>query len=461
MTATYTQHPAARGWQIFLSSTIVDFEDYRREVQDVLLHKAKAAVFLSEDWSDGYDDIPRKCRDLVEASDGFLLMIGYWYGSIPPGCDKSITHFEFEWALGKWGNLTYPPIAVLIPKPQSEADQELREAARAHLARQKLELERHQRLLEAFRLQATGGWRAVRDFRDRQDLRECALTACLMWRGKTPGAAARGEAAVTIGGSRLTAKRLGSLGREPQLSTAHRVLSLLEVSPEIPSACLLVSGGEDAGHRAFVVALLKSRPFRTYRPTRLGRPGFERYDTELLIQWTARALGVSGSAEPTTPQELAEQVAVGLQQHPLCFALDQVNRFPGGVSGFHVSFWKPFHNRLRELRSAHPEGHPLIAVVTEYTGNWETWGTAITHPEAAADALDFSQLLLLPPLADFNKSDLLYWLKDIDVSAKRRAQAAKSVLQNAQGQPDPKPTRVFDRLQCEALWPADEENEKV
>jgi Domain of unknown function (DUF4062) len=107
---------------IFLSSTIGDYESFRREVQDVLLKRAECACFLSEDWIGGYDATVQKCRDRVRQSGGFILLLGYWYGSIPPGKDKSITHLEFEWALERWKGELYPKMAVLKPKPGKKAD---------------------------------------------------------------------------------------------------------------------------------------------------------------------------------------------------------------------------------------------------------------------------------------------------------------------------------------------------
>ena len=57
---------------IFLSSTIGDYEDLRRQVQDVLLKKAECACFLSEDWVGGYDATVTKCQQRVKDSGGFI-----------------------------------------------------------------------------------------------------------------------------------------------------------------------------------------------------------------------------------------------------------------------------------------------------------------------------------------------------------------------------------------------------
>ena len=116
---------AAGALTVFLSSTIGDYEAYRREVQDVLLKKAECACFLSEDWIGGYDATVQKCRDRVCQCGGFILLLGYWYGSIPPGKDKSITHLEFEWALDRWKGDPFPKMALLKPLRGKKADDDL------------------------------------------------------------------------------------------------------------------------------------------------------------------------------------------------------------------------------------------------------------------------------------------------------------------------------------------------
>jgi hypothetical protein len=444
--------PAA--WQVFLSSTIGDFEEYRRAVQDVLLRKAEAAVHLSEDWPGGYDLILDKCQSRIEGSNGFLLMLGYWYGSVPQGSLKSITHLEFEWAAAKWGAIRFPPMAVFIPRERSPADRELRQRAEELVAEKQLDPQEQETLRAAFWDQVTKSWRAVQQFKDLQDLREYVLASCLLWKGRTPLAAARGEAAVASSASRLTDEQLGTLGRGPQLAAARRLLSLLEVASECPAVCLLVSGSEDAGQRAFVAALLNQKSFREqFRPAQLGRPAAERYDVELLSQWVARRVGLSSTADIESPAALAERVAEALREQPLCFALDQANRFPGGVAGFRTAFWQPFHDRLQELRAARVMAHPLVAVITEYSGDASNWGASVVTPEAAGELPDSSQIFLLPRLAEIERGDLLVWLAEIDVPRERRGAVAGSVLTNAQGHPDPIPLRIFDRLQREALWP--------
>lgn len=47
-------------------------------------------------------------------------------------------------------------------------------------------------------------------------------------------------------------------------------------------------------------------------------------------------------------------MAAELKLQPLWFALDQVSHLSGGLAAFRDSFWKPFYDRLKELRAAQP-----------------------------------------------------------------------------------------------------------
>lgn len=444
-------------WQVFLSSTIKDLESYRQAVQEVLLKKAEVAVFLSEDWPGGYDETVAKCRARVEGSHGFFLIMGYWYGSIPAGFQKSITHLELEWALGKWGRQTFPPLAVFSPAPQSPADKELRDAAALLLPAGEAERKRHDGLLEAFRTQVTGSWRTVHSFKDRQDLREYTLVSCLLWKGQTFAAATRGEVAAASPGFRLTDEDFGSLGRKTQLDAVDEILVELAAHPEEPAACLLVSGNEDAGQRALLTHLVTTEAFHQGRPVKPGRPPLDSYDTGVLTAWATQDLGLPGSAEIKSPAELAERVAAELKRQPLALVLDQVQRMNGGVAAFRDTFWKPFYDRLKELRVAQPIPHRLTAVVAEYIGDSAAWSGAVCGPDFEEEPADFSKLALLPPLGPFKQRDLLRWLADLEVPEARRLAIAGRVLKNSQGQPDATPLRVFERLRGEDLRPEDED----
>ena len=131
-------------WNLFLSSMVRDLRDYRLEAQDGCVHRAETACLLSEeDWAGGYDDTLEKCRKRVSDANAFLLLAGYWYGSVPPEEDRSITHIEFDEASRKWAHEKFPPMAVLMPEPGSHAAEELRGAAKAILEDPTAQIDQH------------------------------------------------------------------------------------------------------------------------------------------------------------------------------------------------------------------------------------------------------------------------------------------------------------------------------
>src|SRR5438876_1923918 len=113
-------------WTVFLSSTVHDLEEYRQQVQDALLKRAQVACFLSEDWINSYGLTVKKCRAELQKASAFIGIFGYWYGWIPDGYQKSITHLEFTWALEKWGNDDSPPLAIVMPGAGSKDERTLK-----------------------------------------------------------------------------------------------------------------------------------------------------------------------------------------------------------------------------------------------------------------------------------------------------------------------------------------------
>src|SRR5262245_7763040 len=112
--------------RVFVSSTVRDLQAYRRAIRAVAHRRAATQCLLSEeDWPAGYDDTVKKCLREIDASHGFLLIIGHWYGSIPPGADRSITHIEFDAAFERWKSADPRPMAVMRPEAGSSADREL------------------------------------------------------------------------------------------------------------------------------------------------------------------------------------------------------------------------------------------------------------------------------------------------------------------------------------------------
>jgi hypothetical protein len=448
-------------WNLFLSSTVRDLKDYRLEVQDACVHKAETACLLSEeDWAGGYDDTVEKCRQRVCNANAFLLLAGYWYGSLPPDKDRSITHIEFDEAFRKWGQDKFPPMAVLMPEPGSHAAEELRGAAKAILegSHAQIDVAAHEKALAAFHSALTGSWRTVTRFKDKHDLREHAIASCWVWKGRTPLAAARGDVRVEYGRSttsQVTEEQLGQLGRSTHLSAVRAVLSRVTDHADVPAVAMLVQGDDDAGQRAFLQAVNGSAFKRYFPKQKLARLPLDHCDPSVLSSWIAQLLGVDGSSVQT-PEQLAERIAPELKRQRMCFFIDRITDLAGGVPAFRDRFWLPLYGRLHALRATQHFSHRLVGVVADYCDDGAAWSSATCEASPSSGRPDYTALLRTPRLGPFERSDVLSWFDELEIHdepAGRRAQLTTRALRNSRGEDDPVPTRVFERLKGEILWP--------
>jgi hypothetical protein len=433
---------------VFVSSTINDLREYRDELKDALWEHLTVPAVLSEAWSGGYDDTLQRCRDKLHASDAYFGIFAYWYGSIPPGCEESITQMEFRWAMDRWGTLSAPPIAVFMP--EGEAEKELRRKAQAlfrkkfrHLSdeerRQKQEMLAER--LNAFHVAVRSPvdrWRTLNPFRHRWELRERAVVTCYRWLGRS---------APVPAGRAPTDAELGRLGREPHGSAYRRVLRAAAAA-DTPAVAVLVTGGEDAGQKEFCRWLLGGGS----RRQAAGRPSAERYDVSAFVAWCAQALKLALAADTgvETVEALAARIHDELAHQHLTLVVDQVERFPGRVAGFHELFWAPL---FAALNARGPVAHRLVVVAAEHTGQPAGWaGHSCPHDAAA----DFGLLMELPGLGELAEEDVLEWLYDVEVPNDppgRHRELAALALSTPAGDKDGTPRRVFGRLRNETLWP--------
>lgn len=456
---------------IFLSSTIGDYgyddpnaepPNFRREVQDGLSKKANCACFLSEDWIGGYDATVQKCRERVRQSGGFILLLGYWYGSIPPGKDKSITHLEFEWALERWKGDPFPKMAVLKPKPGKKADLELKALAVSLLPKGQEEHERHAMRLAKFHAQVDDKhteWRTIQTFEDVQELREWAISYGNRWRGFEFLAAAKGkvDAGLVQTKSSLHEDQLGKLGRGMQYEAIKKILSGLAAYPDTPAVAILVNGDKNQGQRAFV-AYVQGSLLKHYHPKRkIGRlpPGSS--TVQALVAWVAGTLGLENASGIETPQALAEHVVEELKHQQLYFVIDRLRAdYSGGFPGFQQSFWEPFWTRLKVLRTQRQIVNRLVTIVIDYSGDASSWADVAVRVEPGVQ-LDFSKLILAPRLGSFQESDLYEWFDELEVPDSplgyRKDLATRALRDEESGEFDGTPLHVFERLKGERLWP--------
>jgi hypothetical protein len=447
---------------VFVSSTHRDLKDYRREVKDVLSTAAQVEAYLSEDWIQSHGESVSICHDLLCKADGYFGIFGYWYGSIPPREEKSITHLEFEWALEKWGQHARAPIAVFMP--EGAAEKALKTAAQRLMQqtiRKKTEAERdalkreHARKLAKFHeevLFRDGEWWFVNQFESVQRLREAALVVCMTWGQKVERAARMADAAPAPAPG-VSDADLGRLHAGP-LAALAQVLAVAEADPAVPGLALLLAGNEDAGQRELLTTLQGHRLLRAGRPPAMVQA--DGGDLAAFVGRCARALGLAaaGGPPPETVDALAAQLHAALRHQPLVLLVNYVERFQGKVPGFHAAFWAPLHAALQQMRAARPEVHRLVVVALAYTGRADAWqGVAAPHD---ADPPDCARLVQLPPLGGFTRAHVLAWLAELDVPDQppgTRARLAARVLTSPDGTADGTPARVFDRLRNETLWP--------
>jgi hypothetical protein len=436
-------------WNLFLSSTVRDLESYRQAVRDACQHRAETSCFLSEeDWPGGYDDTVAKCEEKIRLANAFMLLMGYWYGSVPTGRDRSITHLEFETARQRWLDEQFPPMAVLMPEEGSDADRELKGLAEDIVRQKGLDPAAHEDAISGFRTAVTGSWRTVTKFKDKSDLREHVIVCCLLWKGRTLVAAARERAVAGPGGPQVSDEQLGSIGREPQLGAVRSILARLAAHPDVPAVAMIVSGDGDAGQLQFLRRLVHDE-LRRYYPRRGPASLPVACDPGELAPWFAEALGLPAGSI-STPEQLAERVADGLKRQPLFLSLNHLGDLPGGPAAFRDTFWAPFYRELKALRASRGFTHRLVFVGAEYSGDYPEAATC--EPDARGDAADYTRLLAIPRLGRVDRDDLFSWFDEVNVPdepAGRRSALVDRVLHESDGVP----LRVFDRLRGETLWP--------
>jgi hypothetical protein len=430
-------------WRVFVSSTARDFKTYRREIQSAL-RTVQATCFLSEEWVGGYQDTVEKCRDELTKSNGFILLLGRWYGSIPPanhGPPKSITHLEFDWAWQRWKSKKPRAIAVFEPEPGSKADIVLTKTAAQLLNTASTAFRKqHPTLLKTFHSEVKDSWRTVQFFKDIHHASLLAIASFSEWQKSALEEAIKATQNGVAKLSSLSPEQLGTLGRKPQLDAVELLISDLNAS-SAPAAAFLVSAQEDAGPRAFLMHLASSRRFDG--EPRWVRPDPAMSDLRLLISSIALRLGLD-SSRIQSARDLAAAVAAELASEQLVLFIERV---PGAVSAFHTQFWTPFYD---ELKARSPK-HRFIAVIGDYSGSAAVGQPHLCGPDFDQQNPEYGKLLLLPPFGPIRKPDVLRWLDQMKVEQSKRAAIADEVLQDGEGKPNGTPLLVFDRLRSQTL----------
>lgn len=450
-------------WTVFLSSTIADLKEYRQAVQDALLKRAQVVCFLSEDWPNTYQLTIPKCRNEILRARGYIGIFAYWYGYVPEGYERSITHMEFTWAMEKWETHYDPPIAILMPESASKAEEALKKKAAALIPSDPDKQRAHDQLLLSFRKLVTETGRTVRWFRSKKELREWVIEIGVRWKVGGPLDAARGTIEVienNLATRRVTDEEWGRLGRAQQIDTFEKILNRAQLYSQVPAVAILVHGNEDAGQTVFLKQLLANKKLRSGRPPGFGRPQVVQYGIKVLMQWVGESLGViTPGMETESPAELADLIFEELKDQQLCFVLKQVQGLSGGVEAFYNEFWQPLYARLKERCESNSIGHRLIAVVLDYTDQTDLPDTIAVDWKTTITAEDYKFLLKLPILNEITEDDLMDWFTALDIPENimgDRLALVNFARNAATGGVDGTPLRVFDRLSQVALWPEGE-----
>lgn len=84
---------------VFVSSTFVDLQVYRRKIQDALT-QLEAVVRGMEQFGSKPGSPVEECIKVVQSCRLYVGVFGMRYGSVPDGYDKSMTHIEYDEAQG-------------------------------------------------------------------------------------------------------------------------------------------------------------------------------------------------------------------------------------------------------------------------------------------------------------------------------------------------------------------------
>lgn len=318
--------------ELFVSSTNMDLRAYRMAVRDNIARMQTVRANLNEDWVVEHDWSKEECKRRIQCSQGYLGIFAYYYGWIPNGEDKSITHLEYDWACTKWQRRRR--VAIFIPGyrpgyPRTgpcPAEDELQQAAEGLLNGYPLDRQAHQIKLNAFLDAVKRSGRGVNFFEDKAALVGQAMVLAQRWGGGLEAAADAGLQPNTPP-QRLTPAQLGRLGRRQQTDAAHEVLAIAGADPSTPGVAMLAYGKETAGHRQFLEWLACTTPFRNGRAPRIGRPEVAPYDLDDLLAWAARETAVGETSdEPVIDlPSLARAMHRVLHRQPMVLMLTSVD----------------------------------------------------------------------------------------------------------------------------------------
>ncbi|MFM7549673.1 MAG: DUF4062 domain-containing protein, partial [Cyanobacteriota bacterium] len=415
---------------------------------------------LQEVWVGAARLTVAACQDKIRDQDGYIGLFGYRYGWQPflPDSEQSITHFEWEFAIGHWP-LPQPPIFIFLPSPGEEADRDLKRRAQDVLEdmHPDSESERQASLdLQHSFLQQVRRWagnRFINFYATARELREKAIASVNHWNRDIWKQAALGRAGTS---PPIPEAELGAIGREDQLQALAQFKAGLEEQHQEVAAAFVIHGEENQGQRHFATFLpeweewedgdLILGPFRPDRPE----------EPEHLARWICEWLDHPAAlAEAMTC--LVTTLSTRLRDGHVVVILQSLGKAPDRWHQFWAGFWKPLRERLGQAVSPETRGR-LIMVVVDHEPCAIPPGE-IFHPlpsplSEAALGWDTTRPIPLPELRCIDENHVKEWLRirkpklnGQPIKHHERARIAAAVIQQ-----DGLPVLVFERLQGQGLW---------
>jgi uncharacterized protein DUF4062 len=431
---------------VFLSATVKDMDHptYRcLQVAQRGLRTAQLAVFLHEEWPAAYADVVAECRRRIEARGGYVALLAYRYGHVPPREQRSITHIEFDHAFERWESLARPPMWIFMPKVGSEAALRLEEIADAALREDfpESEVDRREskRKQAAFRDSVASRNRIVETFADIIELGQRVSVAIPLYNADI----ARGAPERNSGArAQVPDDELGGIGRERQIAAMKRLRRDFGRSQHAAS-CFVVHGDELSGQQEFLEHLAAAKWWGAGVTPIVGRP--IENGSEAFRGWIARSLNSPAAGESWA--SLVELLrsrgrpnpAVILARWSCCASLQE----------FYTTIWQPLCSAVSARAAADPAGRVLLVVATE-----ESLGRPlppfIQDVESVPD--DASRLGALPRCDDITEEQVETWLQDLGLPDQRISEVARRATRRG-NDVDGNPVHVFRRLRNElADW---------
>jgi hypothetical protein len=444
------RNPPAEIRRVFLGATVRDLVDYRANVQDAL-RKAQASIFLQEEWGEGAADVVDLSLRRLEESDGYIILLGYRYGSIPTNHTKSVTELECNHALSIWAEVSFPPIFVFLPRVDSDAARDMEQLADAILAlecpdtEKRIENKERQKTFRD-RIQALG--RFCRDFGSISELREWAITALLHYQLDIIRHAEREKIRRVI---QLSSADLGSLDHHCQLRTLRRALRAVEKRQGAPGFCAVVHGSQGAGQAEFLEFLRVWDEWGTSAGGRVIAPPFDTVDWSTILTTAMAVYPPSEATEIHTSsqtgfQQLAQALLAASVDEPQVLLIGGIDGMREGLTGFQREFWLPLQDAMKAIWPAHSQSPCVIIVVAWGQPLRDPWPEGVAVASDSFDAVDFGMLLALPELGSFEVSDVEHWLSKRGIKGPSLDAITERVT-SAGGTPG----NVYELLRTEAL----------